>query len=122
MNAPYLPTVLVFGGTGRTGGRVVSQLLARGAQVRAVVRSADPLPADVAADPNLTVIEADPLSMTDRALCALLDGCDAVVSCLGHRTNLRGIFGQPHELVMPMVRRACAPPRRYSLRRRSGSC
>lgn len=99
------PIVLVFGGTGRTGGRVVSQLLARGAQVRAVVRSADRLPADVAGAPGLTVIEADPLSMTDSALRAHLQGCDAVVSCLGHRTNLRGIFGPPRELVAPMVRR-----------------
>ena len=33
-------TVLVVGGTGRTGGRVVQQLLDRGVNVRAIVRSA----------------------------------------------------------------------------------
>ena len=34
-------------GTGRTGGRVLQQLLARGVRVRAVVRSAERLPAGV---------------------------------------------------------------------------
>ena len=38
--------VLVLGATGRTGGRVVTQLLDRGVAVRAIVRSADRLPAD----------------------------------------------------------------------------
>lgn len=117
MSAPDSPTVLVLGGTGRTGSRVVSQLLARGARVRAIVRSAGRLPADVAGAPGLTVIEADPLSMTGDALRTHLEGCSAVVSCLGHRTNLRGIFGPPRELVAPMVRRvvraaeALRPPR-----------
>jgi len=100
-----LPTVLVLGGTGRTGGRVVSQLLARGARVRAIVRSASRLPARAAGNPNLTIVEAEPLAMTDDALRTQLQGCSAVVSCLGHRTNLRGIFGPPRELVAPMVRR-----------------
>ncbi len=43
------PTVLLLGGTGRTGGRVLGQLLDRGVPVRAVVRSAERLPAGVAA-------------------------------------------------------------------------
>lgn len=98
-------TVLVFGGTGRTGGRVVSQLLARGVHVRAIVRSAARLPEGAAGHPNLTVVEADPLAMSDDMLRTQLDGCSAVISCLGHRTNLRGILGPPHELVAPMVRR-----------------
>ena len=40
-------TVLLLGGTGRTGGRVLQQLLGRGVRVRAVVRSAERLAADV---------------------------------------------------------------------------
>ncbi len=47
-------TVLLLGGTGRTGGRVLRQLLGRGVRVRAVVRSAGRLPAGVADDPRLT--------------------------------------------------------------------
>ena len=41
-------TVLLLGGTGRTGGRVLRQLLDRGVAVRAVVRSAERLPDGVA--------------------------------------------------------------------------
>ena len=43
--------VLLLGGTGRTGGRVLQQLLGRGVRVRAVVRSAERLPAGVVDDP-----------------------------------------------------------------------
>ena len=43
-------TVLLVGGTGRTGGRVLQQLLGRGVNVRAIVRSAERLPAGVASD------------------------------------------------------------------------
>jgi NAD(P)H dehydrogenase (quinone) len=35
------PTILVTGATGKTGGAVVTQLLARGFPVRAVVRTLD---------------------------------------------------------------------------------
>ena len=53
---------LLLGGTGRTGGRVLQQLLGRGVHVRAVVRSAERLPAGVTDDPRLTVVEADLLA------------------------------------------------------------
>lgn len=97
--------ILVLGGTGRTGGRVVTQLLDRGAQVRAIVRSAARLPEGVAGHPNLTVAQVDLLSLTDEALAAQIEGCSAVISCLGHTINLRGIFGKPHDLVTTAVRR-----------------
>lgn len=99
------PTVLVLGGTGRTGGRVVSQLLARGASVRAIVRSASRLPNGAAGHPNLAVTEADLTAMSDADLLDHLKGCDAVVSCLGHPTTPGGILGPPHDLVARAVRR-----------------
>ena len=58
--------VLLLGGTGRTGGRVLQQLLGRGLCVRAVVRSAERLPAGVADDPQLTVVVADLVSLSDE--------------------------------------------------------
>jgi uncharacterized protein YbjT (DUF2867 family) len=100
-----LPTVLVLGGTGRTGSRVVTQLLARVARVRTIVRSTGRLPAEAVANLNLTIVEADPLSMSDEDLRTHVAVCDAVVSCLGHTISLRGVFGQPHKIVTPMVRR-----------------
>jgi len=100
-------TILLLGGTGRTGGRVLAQLLARGVRVRAVVRSAERLPAAVAEDDRLTVVEAELLSLGDAELARLLEGCDAAISCLGHRADARGMFGRPRDLVTEAVRRVC---------------
>jgi len=100
-------TVLLLGGTGRTGGRVLQQLLSRGVNVRAVVRSAGRLPAGVVANPALTVVEADLLSLSDDELRRQVAGCDAVVSCLGHVIGLKGIFGPPRDLVTRAVSRVC---------------
>lgn len=101
-------TVLLLGGTGRTGGRVLKQLLDRGVHVRAIVRSASRLPAGVAGHLGLTVTEADALSLSRGEMLEQVRGCDAVVSCLGHTTDLKGVFGAPRELVAPMVERVCA--------------
>ncbi len=100
-------TVLLVGGTGRTGRRVLEQLLGRGVAVRAIVRSADKLPSGVADDPGLTVVEADLLSLGDADLLRHVDGCDAVVSCLGHVISVKGIFGPPRDLVARAAARLC---------------
>lgn len=100
-------TVLLYGGTGRTGGRVLTQLLDRGVAVRAIVRDVARLPAGVADAPLLTVVEADPLGLSLDELRGHLDGCDTVISCLGHTISVRGILGPPHNLVTRVVRRTC---------------
>jgi len=98
--------VLLLGGTGRTGGRVLKQLLERGVEVRAVVRSADRLPAGVLDDPRLTVVVADLLSLSDEQIVEQVDGCDAVISCLGHNTSsVQEILGPPRDLVTRSVER-----------------
>jgi hypothetical protein len=102
-----MSTVLLLGGTGRTGGRVLEQLLSRGVNVRAIVRSAGRLPAGVVGNPALTVIEADLLSMSDDELRRHVAGCDAVISCLGHNISLKGVFGPPRDLVTRAVSRVC---------------
>jgi nucleoside-diphosphate-sugar epimerase len=95
----------LLGGTGRTGGRVMQRLLARGVSVRAVVRSAERLPAGVAGDPHLTVVVADLLSLSDEQVREQVDGCDVVVSCLGHAVSAQGVFGQPRDLVCRSIER-----------------
>lgn len=104
---PTDPTVLLLGATGRTGGRVLRQLLDRGVRVRAIVRSRAKLPPGVVESPGLTVVEASLLSLSDDELERHVRGCDAVVSCLGHVLDLRGIFGPPRDLVTQAVRRVC---------------
>jgi uncharacterized protein YbjT (DUF2867 family) len=98
-------TVLLLGGTGRTGGRVLQQLLGRGVSVRVVVRSAERLPAGVVDDPRLTVVVGDLLSLSDEQVREQVDGCDVVISCLGHAINAQGVFGQPRDLVARSVER-----------------
>lgn len=100
-------TVLLLGATGRTGGRVLTQLLGRGLKVRAIVRSAGRLPPGAAADPNLAVVEADLLALDDAALQRHLAGCGAVVSCLGHVLSVKGILGPPYDLVTRATARLC---------------
>jgi nucleoside-diphosphate-sugar epimerase len=100
-------TVLVLGGTGRTGGMIVRQLLERGVRVRAVVRSAQRLPDGVAEDARLEVVQADLLALDDEEFARLVDGCDAVVSCLGHTISAQGVFGKPRDLVTQAARRVC---------------
>jgi nucleoside-diphosphate-sugar epimerase len=99
--------VLLVGGTGRTGGRVLEQLLGRGIGVRAIVRSAGRLPKGAAQDPRLEVLEADLLSLSDEELLRHVRGCDAVISCLGHVLDLKGIFGPPRDLVTRATSRLC---------------
>ncbi|MBX7084399.1 MAG: SDR family oxidoreductase [Nannocystaceae bacterium] len=101
------PLVLVVGGSGRTGARTLQQLLARGCRVRAIVRPAASLPAAVAADPALERIDAALLSLDDDALRRHVEGCTAVVSCLGHTISLRGVFGPPRDLVTRATTRLC---------------
>ena len=96
-------TVLLLGGTGRTGGRVLRQLLDRDVSVRAIVRSTARLSEGVAGNPHLTVIEADLLSLTTEELRRYLEGCDTVISCLGHNLTMRGIFGPPFDIVARSV-------------------
>lgn len=94
--------VLLLGGTGRTGSLVLTQMLARGVPVRAIVRSATGV-----TDPLLTEVQADLLDIGPGDLRRHLEGCDTVISCLGHRITMRGIFGPPRDLVERAVRNVC---------------
>ena len=98
---------LLVGGTGRTGARVLEQLLSRGVSVRAIVRSADRLPRSAAQDPRFEVVVADLLSLSDETLVGYVRGCDAVISCLGHVLTFKGIFGPPRDLVTAATTRLC---------------
>lgn len=100
-------TVLLVGGTGRTGRCVLAQLLARGVAVRAIARSAGRLRDAFADQPLLTVIEGDLPNLEVGDLAAQVGGCDAVISCLGHVISLRGVFGPPRDLVARVTSRLC---------------
>lgn len=61
-------TVLLVGGTGRTGRQVVRQLLERGVLVRAIVRPGAALAPDLARHARLTLTEASLLALTEEQL------------------------------------------------------
>ncbi|MEZ0370335.1 MAG: NAD(P)-dependent oxidoreductase [Candidatus Sericytochromatia bacterium] len=72
--------ILVFGGTGRVGSRVLSYAAEAGHQVRAYVRDRGRLPVIA----GLEVVEGD--IEDDEEIALALKGCDAVVSALGVRS------------------------------------
>ncbi len=90
-----------------TGRALVEQLLGKGHNVRTSVRSPDKLPAGVRDHPSATVIEASVLDLTDEQMAEHVKACDAVVSCLGHVMNLKGMFGHPRRLCTDATRRLC---------------
>ena len=100
-------TTLVVGATGATGRLLVGQLLSRGENVRAIVRSPEKLPEDLLNNNRLTVIRAGALELGDSELSQYVKGCGAVASCLGHNLSIKGIYGQPRRLVTDATRRLC---------------
>ena len=102
-----MTTVLVAGATGNTGRPLVQQLLSLGHTVRVIVRSRDRLPDAVLEHPNITLIEASILDLSDEQMAEFVRGCDAVVSCLGHVISFKGIFGAPRKLCTDATHRLC---------------
>ena len=95
--------VLVVGASGATGQHVVEQLLTRGVEVRAIVRSLDALPNK----PNLSKIKASVHSLSSSEIALHTKGCAAVISCLGHNLTFKGIFGKPRLLVTDTLKCIC---------------
>jgi len=100
-------TILVVGASGATGRLLVEQLLSRGQQVRAIVRSPSKLPEVLMNHDSMSVIRASVLELSDAEMAQHVSGCCVVVSCLGHNMSLKGIFGHPRRLVTDATRRLC---------------
>lgn len=66
--------IALYGATGKSGSRILSELLSRGHQVTAIVRD----PAKLASRPGLTVVEGDVSSA--EFIASKIAGADAVVS------------------------------------------
>ncbi len=98
-----------------TGRRLVEQLLGKNYKVRIIVRSSHKLPADIVENPNTISIEASVLDLTDEEVTEHVKDCDAVVSCLGHVMNFKGIFGEPKKLCTDATRNLCNSLEKHSL-------
>ncbi|MCA9016166.1 MAG: SDR family oxidoreductase [Planctomycetaceae bacterium] len=92
----------------RTPGRpLLEQLLQRGEQVKAIVRTPGTLIDCVQHHEGYSEIQASVHDLTVEELQQHVTGCDAVASCLGHQMSLKGVFGKPRLLVTDTVRRLC---------------
>ena len=100
-------SILVVGATGKTGRPLAEQLLSKYHRVRVIVRSPHKLPAEVLEHPDITVIEASVLDLTDEEMTEYVKDYDAVVSCLGHVMSFKGMFGSPRKLCTDATRRLC---------------
>ncbi len=113
-------TILVVGASGATGRLLVADLLERGQQVRAVVRSPDKLPETLRRHRSLSIVHGSLLELTADTLVHHASECSAVASCLGHNLSVRGIYGSPRRLVTEATRRLCdavrATPRAHPVR------
>ena len=98
-----------------TGRRLVEQLLGKNYKVRIIVRSSHKLTADIVENPNTMTIEAGVLDLTDEEVMEHVKDCDAVVSCLGHVMNFKGIFGEPKKLCTDATRNLCNSLEKHSL-------
>ena len=101
-------TILVVGASGATGRLLVEQLLIRGQNVKAMVRSPKSLPEPLKVAPRLSLIQASISELSDSEIAKHVDGCDAVASCLGHNLTFKGLFGRPRRLVTDAARRLCS--------------
>lgn len=88
----------------------MEELLNRGHEVKAIVRSPDSLPARLKNDHHdrFIVICASILELSNAEMAEHLYGCNAVASCLGHNMTFKGMFGHPRRLVVDVTRRLCA--------------
>ena len=99
--------ILVVGATGKTGIRLVTQLLDEGHSVTVIVRTVEKLPQNIMNHENLSITTSTILDMNHEDVIQHVENCDAIVSCLGHTIDFRGIFGHPRRLVSDSVHRLC---------------
>ncbi len=101
--------VAVTGATGFVGHHIVSELLAHGHSVRALVRTpakASDVFAGLADRDRLTLVQAD--TVTEESASRLVEGADACVNCIGIIREQHGQrFDFLHVRVPEILARAC---------------
>lgn len=99
--------VLVLGASGATGRQVVLQLMKRKISTRVLVRKSASLPQEVLDHSSVETVTGSISEMDYSRVKELLDGCEVVISCLGHNISFKGLFGKPRSLVVNAVRSVC---------------
>ena len=107
--------ILVVGVTGMTGRPLVEQMLGKNYKVRIFARSPHKLPTDIVETPNTTTIETSILDLNDEEMTEHVNDFDAVVLCLGHSMDFKGIFGEQNNLCTDVTRNLCNALEKHSL-------
>ncbi len=95
--------VLVVGASGATGRLLVTDLLKRDTEVTGIERASSGRNDSLGSHPNYHQVLANIAEMPDSELSPHLEGCDVVLSCLGHNLTFQGIFGEPRRLVTDSI-------------------
>lgn len=99
--------VLVLGASGATGSLVVRQLTKRNIAARIVIRKTAFMPEDLSHHPLIECIVGNIAEFGPVQMNRLVEGCDAVVCCLGHNLTFKGMFGKPRFLVCQSLKNVC---------------
>lgn len=99
---------LILGASGATGKKLVEQLIASNNRVKIIVRDQTKLPSSWKNNPLISIIEKNISEVGRVEMMKYLEGCNAVVSCLGHNLSCKGIFGKPRKLVTDAVALVCS--------------
>lgn len=97
--------VLILGASGATGKQVVRQMIKRQVKTRVLIRPHSVLPEDVSSSPLVEVVRGSISDFSHEEMKKVIEGCEAVVSCLGHNFTFKGIFGGPHYFVFDTVKK-----------------
>jgi len=98
---------LILGASGATGRLLALELLKRKMPIKIIVRESATLPEELVGNPNVEIQRGNITAFADSELVELLENCDRVISCLGHNITLKGMFGQPRNLVADSIRNIC---------------
>lgn len=99
---------LVLGASGATGKLVVAQLLAKNISTKIVIRESAAIPDQIANAQHIEIVKGDIDHFSPDKIRELVQDCDAIVCCLGHNINFKGMFGKPHKLVVNAVKKVTA--------------
>lgn len=99
--------VLVLGASGATGIQTVKQLLEAKNYVKAIIRETAQLPESIEKNELLEIIYGSIVEMNTNNLAQLMNDCDVVISCLGHNITVKGIWGNPRNIVEIAIRKVC---------------
>lgn len=106
--------ILVLGASGATGRHLVEQLLFMERQVKIIIRPTANIPDAWINNPAITIIKTDISTIALKEAINYITDCEAVASCLGHGTTIKGIFGQPRKLVTNTVKAFCKAIEAYT--------